>query len=229
MLSDPQSATLADQAFVCVDLEAGEGPLLALARSLGEPIPSRTGNPLVSELKPATVESEEVDTFSSKFGLGGFPFHTDTAHWPLPVRFLILRSVGTSHDRPTLLIKGQKLLDSIRSSNLTRAVWKSTGPRGTFLCTLYSRLEDEQLFRFDPLCMKPMNAAATDVTKAVKAAVVEPVAIDWSLGKTVVIDNWRVLHARATAHLDDSQTRCLQRVLVFGRNRLPLFSNALAT
>jgi alpha-ketoglutarate-dependent taurine dioxygenase len=228
MLSALQTATLRNEGFVSVDLAIDEKAIIALAKSLGQPVSSHSGNRLVNGLSPAKNVSTEVVTFSSKFGLGRFPFHTDTAHWPLPARFLILQSVGTSQERPTLLIKAQTLLDTVRTGTWTRAVWKATGPRGAFLCTFRSRVDHEQIFRFDPLCMKPMNSAATKFAEEVKR-VTNSVTIDWVRGKAVVIDNWQVLHARADAPNDDSRTRCLNRVLVFDRKQLPLFCNALAT
>jgi len=39
-------------------------------------------------------------------------------------------------------------------------------------------------------------------------------AIDWQPDQILILDNWRVLHARGSADSDDADTRVLERVLV---------------
>jgi alpha-ketoglutarate-dependent taurine dioxygenase len=42
----------------------------------------------------------------------------------------------------------------------------------------------------------------------------EHVELVWEPGELLVVDNWRVIHARGEARWDDSETRVLERVLV---------------
>lgn len=61
-----------------------------MAASLGEPLSLGTGNP-AHTLTPAAKEVSTPNTYSGLYGLQGFPFHTDMAHWRAPPRYLMLR------------------------------------------------------------------------------------------------------------------------------------------
>ena len=49
-----------------------------------------------------------------------------------------------------------------------------------------------------------------------KTSAIGPVRINWFPGRTIVLDNWRVLHARAAPRVAlPRDTRILQRILVW--------------
>src|SRR5688572_6153337 len=55
-----------------------ELPILELAAEFGTPRPSRSGGPLVDEIKPVTRDvAANVRSLSATWGLAAFPFHTD--------------------------------------------------------------------------------------------------------------------------------------------------------
>src|SRR4051794_10640327 len=105
--------TLRDQGWVVLSRAAGEQPeqvLLAMARQLGEPVPSRAGRQLVDRLTPIPSSRSYPRSLSRMFGTSAFPLHTDTAHWPIPARFLLLACLKPgSGGCPTVLLRADVL------------------------------------------------------------------------------------------------------------------------
>jgi Taurine catabolism dioxygenase TauD, TfdA family len=228
LLSQGQRAQLRDYGFVSMQSEFDDLDLLRIAEDLGRPVPSKPGRSVISELRPTRSSSQQTETFSSVFGLGEFPFHTDTAHWPVPARFVILRDVGRRHDRPTFVLPLRMFLTVCDTKDLVASVWKTTGPMGSFLCSIVNFSNENPAVRYDPLCMHPVNQAATHVAKVLSAIRWKPIRFDWKAHMTLIIDNWRTLHGRGMSVVDDSESRCLQRVLIYKSDHLPLFPYVLA-
>src|SRR5579862_4244851 len=67
--------------------------MLELAKTLGCPVPSPSGD-LVKEIRVTPVSKARHGTLSELYGVGAFPLHTDTAFWPVPARYVILRASG---------------------------------------------------------------------------------------------------------------------------------------
>ena len=63
--------------------------MLDAAGALGRPVPSLPGRPLVEWLSTAPEQTRRPN-LTALHGSGGFPLHTDTAHWPVPARYLFL-------------------------------------------------------------------------------------------------------------------------------------------
>jgi Taurine catabolism dioxygenase TauD, TfdA family len=229
MLSPDQRTRLQDNGFILIESVCSDSSLLQLATDLGRAVPCKPGMSFISELRPKEVSAQRTQTFSSAYGLGSFPFHTDTAHWPLPARFVILRDSGETHDRPTLLLPSERLFDKCDSEVLAGSTWKVRGLFGVFLSSIIDFRKDIRITRYDPMCMRAANDAANHVSERLSGTAWNPVRIDWRSNLVVVIDNWRMLHGRGPSRIDDSRSRCLQRVLIFDRKQLPLFSYVLAT
>jgi alpha-ketoglutarate-dependent taurine dioxygenase len=70
------------------------------------------------------------------------------------------------------------------------------------------------MYRFDEGCMCPADKVC-GAARAVmlRTLATRSVAIEWVATRTVVLDNWRTLHAREKAPLNDAD-RVLERVLV---------------
>ena len=201
------------QIFDGVDTEAD---LLRLASSVGTPRRLLTGE-VIKNLFPITSDKARPSTFASEHGLGRYPLHTDTAHYPVPVRFLVMRVIGRS-DRPTNLVSVAKLLGSLSSgekSLMRDAVWTS-GSRGSrFTCTLLFRHLGASGFRYDPMCMVPANKAAKDCRSILSRidSDFDPYQHFWTEGSALVISNWNTLHGRGIAS-NECETRILQRIYV---------------
>src|SRR5207237_268773 len=101
---------------------------------------------------------------------------------------------------------------------LKRAVFAVRSGRSSFLTTIVP--EDEQFFRFDRDCMFPKNSSAVQASSIVVSVETSCVAVEihWVINRTLVLDNWRLLHGRSIGHGTGRSKRRLQRVLVTETN-----------
>lgn len=190
--------------------------LMELANSLGRPLAAPTGE-LVKVLRPLERDQARPTSLSATYGRGEFPFHTDTAFWPRPTRYLVMRVVGDKR-RTTQLLNFEHLwrtLDAHCLLALRRSIWR-TGRAGTIFCPLEFRVGQTRGWRYDVQAMAPINSSATRARDAVDMAIQESrdkVEVSWPSADCLVIDNWRVLHARGPAPPDEG-ARFLFRVYV---------------
>jgi Taurine catabolism dioxygenase TauD, TfdA family len=192
-----------------------EETLELVARTIGTPVPSR-GRRLVQELRPTSSQSAHTRSLSKIFGEGEFPLHVDTAHWPVPCRYIVMAcaAAGRYAARTKLLpIERLSLTDEERELLFT-TVFRVRGGRRSFFGTVASL--DRAFFRFDPGCMEPTCRNGSRIMNLMSSSrwadSVEAVA--WESGAIAVIDNWRVLHGRDAASDEESGSRALLRVLV---------------
>jgi len=148
--------------------------------------------------------------------MGKFPFHTDTAYWPVPARYVLFHCLAPgAGDRPTLIIdpRDWHLTDMDRRA-LCNEVWRTTTSQ-SFLCTIATRRADGLCIRFDDACVTPMTREAFRVRDLVRALIRDStiIPIQWRAGDLLVIDNLRLLHARGEARVADPD-RVLARILV---------------
>jgi len=194
--------------------------MLQLARSLGIPLPSRPASPLIDPLRPVSRSQAHPFSLSAQHGAGAFPLHTDTAHWRTPARYVLLRAVGVHNDsRATLLLDSRSLpLEAADHCLLKRAVFAVRNGRSSFFSTILP--EDERFLRFDRGCMSPRTPSARHALCIIAAAEAScsPVEINWAANRTLVLDNWRLLHGRCDGGRPNKDDRLLQRVLVAQKN-----------
>lgn len=185
-----------------------------LASRFGRLRPSRLGGPTLDHLRVTPKRLARGHTHSARNGCGGFPFHTDTAHWRRPARTVLLRaSVQTS--RPTVLVNLRKALKAreARTEDFEGLFTIADGRR-SFLAPAWD-IEHDYL-RYDPSCMRPSTRKAERAALAIEEALnsAPKATISWDAGLTLVIDNWSCAHARSAAgeaaSVDD-QTRELVR------------------
>ena len=170
----------------------------------------------VRDIRPQPVAEAKANTLSSRYGLGGFPFHTDAAHWRIPARYLVLYCVQPgSGGRPTLMKDSRVWLerDDLKYA-ATREIWKSGHARPQ-LCTVGIMIKDRFAVRFDEACMIPMTAAASRLRDKIRTCIESSPIINvvWAPGTVLILDNHRMLHARGTAVRPDTD-RVLRRILV---------------
>lgn len=191
--------------------------MLSLANELGVPVPSRSGRPVVAELKPEPSHMASTSSMTSRFGLHAFPLHTDGAFHLIPPRFLILRcerdSVG---GRPTTILDSHKFLTDGLRDQLQAHLWQ-VDVRPAFYCSLLREVRGLHCLRWDPNILRPAHRSAkltsNDFCHALTSASI--ISISWRPNLTLVVDNWRFLHARADRPEGvDHEDRLLQRVLV---------------
>jgi alpha-ketoglutarate-dependent taurine dioxygenase len=172
---------------------------VAVANAIGRPLIPWEGG-LVQELVPR--DTATPNTYSGIYGLDRFPFHTDLAHWRLPPRYLLLRCVAGHADVPTLLLDSHALLEAVTKDVLTRAIYRPRRPRDgkLTLLRLYEPRNDGYCFRWDEVFLKPASKIGELAGLRVKEQLRKCVPMSHSLtrpGDLLLIDNWRMLHARS--------------------------------
>lgn len=167
-------------------------------------------------LRPRISDDARPGTFSAAFGYGAQPFHTDAAHWAVPPRYVILHALASSTTGTDVIDLEQTSLKSLRR-RMARSAWYVRGGRDAFWASGADLRDGAMLFRFDPMCMQPINPAARSLLVAIGAAPIEKHAdtVQWCDLGTLVLDNWRVIHRRR--RVNDASMRILARTYVEGQ------------
>jgi L-asparagine oxygenase len=191
---------------------------LSLATILGLPKGDRRDPRLIRLVSPQPAGAAAKNTLSSRYGMDAFPFHTDTAYWPTPARFLLFHCLNPgAGDRPTLLVDGWTWsLTHLHRRLLCNEVWR-TDIRKPFLCTAALESEGRLAFRFDEACMTPITSGAHQVRELVRENIEhsDTLEVRWRTHDLLVLDNHRMLHARGKSSLPDTD-RVLARILIAG-------------
>jgi alpha-ketoglutarate-dependent taurine dioxygenase len=199
-------------------------PMTSLAARLGNIV--SPAHKAACHLVRATTSAEAREhTYSQRFGLKAFPFHTDLANWTTPPRYVLLRHHAGEGGVPTLLLDASPILDTLGIERFRGGLWSARGSQGRFLCNVLSWRRRTALFRWDAYGMTPEDDCAT----AASAALVECInnmqeryRVAVHLGKQnaiLVIDNWRTMHARPPIP-ESSTSRTLERLFIAEASRL---------
>jgi hypothetical protein len=195
-----------------------ETDLIKIVQSLGKiRVDPRSPVP-VRDIRPQPLGSGKVNTLSSRYGTDAFPFHTDTAHWDQPAQYLALFCVNPGEGERATLLQDSRTWE-FRDSEIDlacRALWK-TGHVRPRLCMLAERSTDGLTIRYDKDCMRPMTREARElealVAQRIKCS--KKTHISWEPACLLVIDNRRMVHARAASKRPDAD-RVLKRILIGG-------------
>ncbi len=156
----------------------------------------RRTDPPVTSLRPLDTAAAKPNSLSSRYGMGVQPLHTDGAHLPEPPDFVLLMMEETSQV-PTLLWKA-KIIDYQRLSylDLQHGVFLVNNGGESFFRTAASGLD----LCYDPGCMDPCDERSRRAAAFFADAAKSAVEHHWDEpGKVLLINNRRVLHARAAA------------------------------
>lgn len=211
---------LAAAGFVLLNSYRPGADVVAVAEELGETLTPWEGG-LVQTLTPR--EKGDPNTYSGNFGLGAFPFHTDLAHWRIPPRYLLLRCITGYPDVPTSLVDGNILVDAVSRAVLARAIFKPRRPRAgayALLRLLEDTADGRHMLRWDELFLQPGSRVGdrTDILVREWLSACQPISVALSQpDDTLIIDNWRMLHARSSV-LPGREDRAIQRVYLRGLN-----------
>ena len=186
---------------------------ITIAKMFGSPMTSWKGE-LIQDLIPRADAAP--NTYSGIYGFDQFPFHTDLAHWYLPPRYLLLRCLNGYADIPTLLLDGQIIFDAVMLDILKRAVFKPRRPLDgrMALLRLCQPTIDGYRFRWDESFLKPASKvgeiAKERIRKTLSLSPPESICL-LRAGDTLIVDNWRILHARSPIPAE-REDRKIQRV-----------------
>lgn len=193
--------------------------LVRIAHAIGEPVRG-LGDSDLEVLKPKAMKDARPNTTSGIHGLDAFPLHTDMAHWPVPPRFLAMRPRKAIVGVPTQLLDYEAIkLDAHTNALLRRSVWRISRVRRPYLCSVYFDYHGQSGIRWDTCTMIPHGQIATDVRPRVLELIDDAFRNKraehcWSSANEVlVINNWRVLHARP-AIPESAVGREIERVLI---------------
>jgi hypothetical protein len=162
------------------------------------------------KLIPKEKNKVEHFSLSSAYGLKEFPLHSDGAEYKIPPRFLVLRALS---DSPT----GTCIADanSICDVNICNSKWSVKTKDGIVKTKLYEQHPkyNIEFIRFNRLSMKCDEGEKLEVYKAIDN--LTTCSIRWTKNKTIIIDNWRVLHGRQKVIEKEYEKRILERLQVF--------------
>lgn len=184
-----------------------------VAEGLGEVMLS-SGGGRVQELTPKATSTP--NTYSGIFGFNCFPFHSDLAHWPFPPRYLVLRCIRGYADVPTMILDGRAIASEIGAELMGRALVRPRRPQCGEVRMLRLRQSDgaDEIIRWDTQYLKPASHVGELVFSSFQSIVEETTATPAVMvndGDVMIIDNWRMLHARP-AIAPNRRDRRLQRV-----------------
>jgi len=192
-----------------------------VATSLGTLLQSDFGYQ-ITELIPTQKEASTPNTYSGIYGCNQFPFHTDLAHWRTPPRYLMLRCIVGFHEVPTLLVDGLNLVHEVGKDILTRALVQPRRPiNGKLpLLRLYQPNDGNGLVRWDEVFFQPASKVGelgvAQFHQALRTSIPLSIALT-APGDTLIVDNWRMLHARAPVPIG-CEARKLERVYLESLN-----------
>ena len=120
-----------------------------------------------------------------------------------------------SESRPTLLVDSREIAWKERERReFERIVWRVRNGRGSFLASAV--FKNGLGLRYDADCMlvaaQGFGPPAARFVESLAGLV--PIAIEWDSRLALIVDNWRMLHGRASASGADAGIRRLERVLV---------------
>jgi len=159
----------------------------------------------IEQLKVTPLGIKPLNTYGGNYGFGELPLHSDLAHWHRPPRYLLLRCVTGSPNVSTRLFDRYDLEKVISPDLMRRALFS---PRRKLDGKMYLlKMLTRDVLRWDSLFLSPKNDSAREVAKLMSELGSGPQVKDIFLsqpGRTVLLDNWRVLHGRSGVPASDA-------------------------
>ena len=189
--------------------------LISIASDIGNLLKHPNGQNVFT-LKAKLENNSVKGSFSNRHGLNDFPLHTDTAFYKKPARYILMHSIKPSICDTTLLpkIAFWDLMTNSDKKKAERSIYLVNTNREKFYTSFIFRENKEEGVKYDPSCMSPFNKNAKDFDLIFSEILSEvlPININWSENKTLIIDNWNILHGRKSAQKDTK--RELKRIYI---------------
>ena len=187
--------------------------LLSLASTFGKVVPGARGE-VVQTLLAREKGKGPKGSFSYTVGYGQFPWHTDTAYWDVPTRYLLLTS-----DKPSPCATTYQSFDALRNAIkdfdylMARSVYLVNVHGNRRYLSPSFKKAGKNGYRLDFHIFRPMNDEAKILMQLVGYELEKSYFRYLWTGKSVaVIDNWRIIHGRESASED--RNRILKRVYI---------------
>jgi hypothetical protein len=166
------------------------------------------------ELSPRN-SNRRMRTFSDKYGLDAFPWHTDGAVATSPPKFVILRALECSDDtEPTELLNLTVPELAPVAHALARVVLRATDKTGRVrYLPASTQLQSSVCFRWDPIHCPPVTMRGVpEAAQLIEKS--EPTdTVSWKVGTTAIFDNRAVLHRRPRIYTTNK--RLIARLYVY--------------
>lgn len=219
MLSTQQKHVLEKEGHVFLPEFLPNIDIVSCGKTIGKTVTSFTlTNEFSAEnfetLTPKKRINSNKNTYSSIFGLGDFPYHTDLAHSPLPPKYLLLRCVKGANNVKTNILKSKNIIENYDYIKLKKCIFK---PREKFIPRVSLPLPlifDDQFIRWDSVFLLPANKNAENFHKWMSEIKWDGMDESYSLsmrGDTLIINNWMNLHSRSSVSETDC-SRVIERI-----------------
>lgn len=211
------AADLVEAGWIHLSVHATDDDVLPALSELGDRLGMRASGRAAATLEvvaPRTVQQAHPRSLSSLHGLGSLPLHVELSHRVRPCRYVLLGCLdpGAPGVATTLLDRRTLDLTADETALLKGAPVLVRSGRRSFYSTIMPA--DGEYLRYDQACMEPVDERGRAAMRLVEERLARcpPERHDWRAGDILIIDNWRVLHGRASASA--AAGRRLARILV---------------
>lgn len=193
--------------------------IVSCGKTVGEVVaPFTLKNGLKAEnfetLIPKNAINSNKNTYSSIFGLGEFPYHTDLAHSLLPPKYLLLRCVKGAESVKTKMLKSKKIFENYDYTKLKKCIFKPRDKLITRTLLPLPLIFDDEFIRWDSVFLLPANKNAENFQNWMSENKWNDLEDSYSLsslGDTLIINNWMNLHSRSLVPEKD-RSRIVERI-----------------
>lgn len=170
-------------------------------------------NILYKTLTPTKSENSNSFNLSSAYGLSAFPLHSDGTHFKIPPRYFALRALTYSPTK-TIFADAFLLKDNPNWAEIEQSNWEiKTIDAGKINTKIFNLYQGQEYVRYNNLAM---NCISGDKIKLFSIIHSLPrKAIAWEANRTLIVDNWRMLHGRQPIKEDNYNLRILERIQIF--------------
>lgn len=214
-MTTQQLNQLNSNGWIELDYITNDETLFELSKSIGQILKHPNGN-AIDYLKPKFKKDAVKNTFSYNFEYENFPFHTDTAFWNIPARYVLLSCEGSSKTATTFVTYREiyKTLTHKEFDEMKKSIFLVKTANKNFYSSFINTYENKILIRLDTNCMKPMNNSAKRALELINKKLNNSQInkIEWNKPKVFIFDNWRILHGRESINLGES--RILKRIYI---------------
>jgi hypothetical protein len=172
------------------------GDVYACSRGLGFNSVTSAHRADVYELRPVDAAVAPRGSMSAVYGRGALPLHTDGANLVSPPQIVVMEAVEAGRVNTRVFRVDDHCLTAADRVALDHGLFRVQA--GTAVRVVSVR-DSFGGFRFDPVCMRPLDRRARDVIDFFGSATERAQVHEWKRGEVLIIDNTRVLHGRDEA------------------------------